>query len=435
MRADDMLIAQAMSVREQARTAATLAATGERLDGSEFARVVSGVAVIPVSGLLMRSMSYYFWSYEEIARDLRLAQASPNVRSIVLDIDSGGGLVSGCGDLAAAIRAGGPKPVEAFVGGLCASAAYWIASAARRIIIGSGTVVGSIGTVIEYVDMEPMFEKMGARIVRVVAQDSPNKRLDPDSPEGRAEMQDLVDASCGEFVAGVAAYRNVTAADVLQRFGQGLMFDGAEALARGMVDARGTKDTLLADLAARKSTLTAAPATASEENPMDWASITTAALREHRPEIATEIEEAARAAATTGAREAATAAATAERDRILALDEVAVAGHEGLVAAAKADGTTTAAELALRILKAEKAAGGQVLSQLRAADPGAAVARVQPPVTTTTEATGDDIEAKARADWDKNATLRSEFGGTFATYLAYAKAHASGRARILRSAT
>lgn len=442
MRSDEMIIAQAMGLRENGADEGPLAAAGEKLDGSDFARVVNGVAIIPIMGLLMRSMNYWFWSYEEIHRDLRLAQAAPGVRSILLDIDSGGGLVAGCGDLAAAIRASGPKPVEAFVGGMCASAAYWLASAASRITIGSGTIIGSIGTVIEYVDIEPMFEKMGARVVRIVAKDSPNKRLDPDSPEGKAELQDVVDASCTEFVAGVAAHRGTTAADVLARFGQGLMFDGGEALTRGMVDARATKDSLLADLAARGSFQSAATATASEENPMDWDSITTATLREHRADIAEEIASTATATATTAAttaaeeatRTACVAAATTERERILGLDEVAVEGHEDLVAAARADGKTTAAELAVKIIKAEKASGNKVLSDLRSADASAAVA----PVAPGTEALGGDgdgdIEAKAKSAWDKDAKLRAEFGGKFDTYLAFSKAESTGRARILRRA-
>ena len=42
-----------------------------------------------------------------------------------------------------------------------------LASAADRIVVGSGAILGSVGAVIEYVDIEPMFEKMGARIVRI----------------------------------------------------------------------------------------------------------------------------------------------------------------------------------------------------------------------------------------------------------------------------
>lgn len=422
MRRDDAVSAQALQSRADHFSAAEprALAGGEWLEGSDFARVVDGVAIIPVYGPLMRSYSYWAWSYEEIARDLRLADASPLVRSIVLDIDSPGGLAAGCGDCAALIR-GAQKPVTAFVGGMAASAAYWLASAARDITLGSGAMLGSVGAVIEYIDLEPYFEKMGARMIRVVAEQSPNKRLDPASPEGQAELQALVDASGAEFVDGVAEGRGITAADVLAGFGKGLMFDGAEAIRRGMADRRGTLETIVAELADRVITPHAAPAPAAQEKPMDWASITLAALREHRPDLLTTIETAA-----------ATTAAAAERDRLREIDEISAEGHEDIVAAAKADGTMTAATLALAILKAEKAAGKTLLAARADADASAQVPVIAPAASSTTLTTGT-IEDRAKAEWDKDADVRAEFRNDFASYLAFRKAEESGAARIKRA--
>jgi capsid assembly protease len=421
MRRDDVMASQALQFRAAVANGDVEAvAPGDLLEGSYFARVINGVAIIPVKGPLMRAFSWWAWSYEEIGRDLELAQASNLVRAIVLDIDSPGGLVAGCGDLAAVIRASGPKPVEAFVGGMAASAAYWLASSAARVRVGSGAILGSIGSVIEYVDFEPMFEKMGAKIVRVVAEQSPNKRLDPHGPEGQAELQALVDAAGAEFVAGVAANRGVTVAQVLDQFGQGLVYDGMEAIARGMADDRTTLEEMVAELAGRDQIVIAAPAAAAQETPMDWANIDLAALQQHRPDLVSAIETAA-----------STTAAAAERNRILGLDEVAVEGFEEMVTAAKADGKTTPAELALQIVKADKKAGSTHLAQRAAAETAAAVAPVQPQVTQ-----GDDtapLDQRAKAKWDKDAALRAEFGDNFGAYLAFEQAAAAGTARILRA--
>lgn len=434
MRHDDMGIAAAAAQRAARHDGQpATAAVGAPLQGSDFASVIDGVALVPVRGLLMRSMSRWFWSYEEIARDIALAQADPRVKAIVLDVDSPGGLVSGCADAAAAIRASGPKPVEAFVGGLGASAAYWIASAARRVTVGSGAVLGSIGSVIEYVDVEPMFEKMGARIVRVVAAQSPNKRLDPESPEGRAELQALVDASGAEFVAAVARQRGVPEDSVLARFGQGLVFDGAEAVRRGMADRRGTLEELIAELAGRDPKVNAAPAAAAkEETRMDWDSMTAAALREHRADIAEEIAAAAAAEAEAKAEERIAAAVAAERERILAIDEIAVEGHEALVEAAKKDGKTTAAELALQIVKADRKSGELHLRARSDADALATVPAA--PQGGQTVISGGSVEDRSKAEWDRDEVLRAEFGGDFAAYVAFQKAKAEGRARLLSRA-
>ena len=433
MRRDDIVAAQALQVRAAKAEGNPVALMGgSPLDGSDFARVIDGVAVIPVMGPLMRSFSWWAWSYEEILRDVRLAQADGGVRAIILDIDSPGGLVAGCEDTAAQIHAAGPKPIEAFVGGMGASAAYWLASAASRINLGSGAILGSIGSVIEYIDLEPYFEKMGARIVRVVAEQSPNKRLDPDSPEGKAEMQALVDASGADFVAAVAKFRGVSTEDVLSEFGQGLVFDGAEAIRRGMADRRTTLDELIAELAGRDPNSNAAPAAVAQEKPMDWANLTLAALREHRADLVNDIEttatEAATSDITTKTAKAGEDAAKAERDRIFGIDEIAVAGHEDVIAAAKADGKTTAAEVALQIVKADKASGSNHLNNRASGDEGLSVPPVKPDQAA---AAGGTVEEKAKAAWDADANLRSEFDGDFAAYLSFEKASTSGRARIL----
>ncbi len=439
MRPDELVGAQALAQRAARADGLPVAlGRGEILDGSDFARVVDGVAVIPIYGALMRSMNWWAWSYEEIARDRALALANPAVRGIIYDVDSGGGMGAGCGDLAATLRDNGGKPTQVFVGGMAASAAYWLASAAGPITLGSGSIVGSIGVVIEYVDLEPYFEKLGARIVRVVAEQSPNKRLDPDSAAGQAEMQDLCNAMAGEFVTAVALARSVSEATVMADFGQGLVFDGGEAIRRGMADRRGTLDEMIAEMAGRKIFGNAAPAAAAQETPMDWASLTLAALREHRADLVTAIEQAASTAATATAAAAQTAAvaaaelagASAERTRILGLAEIATAGHEALVNAAMADGKTTPEALALQIVKADRAAGASHLAGRAAADSAVAVAPAAA-LPSGPAAGGAPLETRAKAAWDASADLQAEFGGKFDAYLAFEKAVASGQARIL----
>lgn len=165
---------------------------------------------------------------------------------------------------------------------------------------------------------------------------------------------------------------------------------------------------------------------------MDWASLTTASLREHRADLVTDIEASATAAASTQTETRVQEAVAAERARIAAIDELAVDGHEDLVAAAKADGRSAEA-FAVDLLKAEKAAGGTYLKQLREADASAAVEPA--PVGAETTAAAETDEEKAEAKWNSDAGLRSEFGGDKGAYLAFAKAEAAGKARVLRRAS
>ena len=137
---------------------------------------------------------------------------------------------------------------------------------------------------------------------------------------------------------------------------------------------------------------------------MDWDSITTASLREHRADIASEIEASAKASADADQKAAVQTAVETERARIAAIDEIAMAGHEDLVKAAKADGRS-AEQVALDMVKADKAAGASHLAGLRSADAAAAVPAM-PTSEASTTSTNLSSEDQAEAQWDKDAALR-----------------------------
>ena len=122
---------------------------GRPLDNTRAVSIRDGVAVIPITGPIMRYANLFTrisgaTSTQELATDLQTALDSPQVRAIVLNIDSPGGEASGINELADMIHASrGKKPIKAYVGGTGASAAYWIASAAdepeRLYIEGTGS--------------------------------------------------------------------------------------------------------------------------------------------------------------------------------------------------------------------------------------------------------------------------------------------------------
>lgn len=120
--------------------------------------------------------------------------------------------------------------------------------------------------------------------------------------------------------------------------------------------------------------------------------------------------------------------AKAERERLLGLDEVAVAGHEDLLAAAKADPAMTAEKLAMQIVKAEKAKGNSHIAGLKAAD--AAMPKIEPSVPAATEPVGATPEERAENEWNAKAEIRKEFGGDKAAYIAFAIAKENGQVKI-----
>jgi len=229
---------------------AVAAQIGKPLGNSRVTVVRDGVAAIGIVGPIFRRANLFTQisgavSVDELAADLRQALEDPAVRAVVLEIDSPGGEVHGIAELAGMIRqASGKKPLTAYTGGVCASAAYWLASAAGEVVAGSTALLGSIGIVAAFsTERDP-------HQLEFVSTSAPRKRPAVHSSQGRAEIQHLLDATEQVFVADVARYRGVSRKTVLSDFGQGGMFVGAAAVRAGLADRLGSFEGCLAELAA-----------------------------------------------------------------------------------------------------------------------------------------------------------------------------------------
>lgn len=133
---------------------------------SDGAPVVTpgGVAVIQIDDVLVNSGKYGL-KYGFIRSQIQAALDDPKISAILLDVDSPGGMVSGCQELAAFIsEAAAKKPMAAFTSSLMASAAYWIGSATGRVFCTETASVGSIGVIMTLVDCSKMLEDFGIRI-------------------------------------------------------------------------------------------------------------------------------------------------------------------------------------------------------------------------------------------------------------------------------
>jgi ClpP class serine protease len=165
-----------------------------------------GVATINVTGPLFRYANIFTLisgatAYATLATDLQQALDSTQVRGIILAIDSPGGEVNGSAEFANMVFAvRGKKPIVAYVSGMAASAAYWIASAADEVVVAPTAIVGSIGAVIAISDRTKADEARGIRTIEIVSSQSPKKRLSPTSAEGQSEIQLLVDNLAQVFI-------------------------------------------------------------------------------------------------------------------------------------------------------------------------------------------------------------------------------------------
>jgi signal peptide peptidase SppA len=183
--------------------------------------------------------------------------AMPSVSTIVLEVNSPGGSIAGTPELADKIynARGRGKQIVAHVNTFAASAAYWIASQADRVIVTPSGDVGSIGVYILLRDLTGALDQAGVKttIIRQPAGKiaaNPYEAL-PDS--ARAEIQASVDATYNDFLKAVARGRGVSVARVAQDFGQGSMVDARDALRKGMVDSVQSFDGAIASILAGRS--------------------------------------------------------------------------------------------------------------------------------------------------------------------------------------
>jgi len=247
-------------VREQ-----TIAAIGHHLalqardavplKEARITSVRDGVAIIPVSGPLFKSGSWISWlfgcgDYGTILKDLTSSLTSPEVRAIVLDIDSPGGEVHGCGELSAAIFAArGVKPIKAYASGMMCSAAYWLGSAAGEIIADPSAMLGSVGVRTLLVDDSKRDEMNGIREYEIVSSVSPYKVVDASKEADRARVLATINAMAEVFVSDLARNRAVPSETVKSNYGQGDVLIGKNAVSAGLADRLGDFESLIAEMA------------------------------------------------------------------------------------------------------------------------------------------------------------------------------------------
>lgn len=229
-----------------------LAPGGNSLATSRSYDVIDSIAVIGVYGLLVDSLPWdcgrWATGYDRIAAQLSQAFYDADVKGIVLDIDSCGGMVSGCFDLVdwiAQQKLAAGKPLAAILTECAYSGAYAIASVADDIVVPRTGGVGSIGVVMTHIDMSGMLEQAGIKVTVLTAgaHKADGNPYEPLPAGVRAEIDTRLEAVRQLFAQTVvknrtAAGHAITLAEVLAT--EGRIYSGpdgtAEAVRLGLAD-------------------------------------------------------------------------------------------------------------------------------------------------------------------------------------------------------
>jgi signal peptide peptidase SppA len=209
--------------------------------GKAFAQV-GNVAVLELDGTLVNKNGSLgpvcgMTGYDGLRTQFTTALTDPSVAGIALSIDSPGGEVAGCFDLARdMLAARGEKPMLALVDGMAASAAYAIASACDRIACSSVGLVGSIGVIVAHADLSKQLDKQGVDVSLIYAgkHKADGNPFEPLDAAVRATIQAEIDAVWDQFTELVAEGRGLSAGAVKKL--EAATFLSDEGVKKGLAD-------------------------------------------------------------------------------------------------------------------------------------------------------------------------------------------------------
>lgn len=227
-----------------------------RFGGGEPRRIFTladGVAVIPVRGTLVQRNGLDPFSgmtgYDGIWQKLDAAEADPEVRGIVLDIDSPGGEVAGCFDLADRLSAV-QKPTRAILTESACSAAYALACCCDEIWMPRTGFTGSIGVIAMHTDFSRHLDDHGISVTLIYA--GPHKAdgnpYEPLPDDVRDDFQAEIEGMFALFAGHVAAQRDMSADDVMAL--ESRAFPAEAAIAAGLADRIASPREAMADFLA-----------------------------------------------------------------------------------------------------------------------------------------------------------------------------------------
>ena len=220
--------------------------------------VQDGVAMLSLCGV-MTKRSYWWTSNVSTSRLrslLELCLQDPDVRAILLVIDSPGGQVAGTSDLAADIaRVGTVKPLATFFEDQGCSAALWAGTQAPDGVYCNLTAtVGSLGTIMEMANFSEGYAWQGVHTDQFTTgkYKGAGSPMVPMTDEWRAYFLDYVAAVNASFVASVQTARKIPDAK-MKEIREAGVYVGQQAVAMGLVDGVSTIDAVAATLRRKAS--------------------------------------------------------------------------------------------------------------------------------------------------------------------------------------
>ena len=210
------------------------------------------IAVITINGVVTYDSSNstkIFTSASQIENAINEANKDPNIKAIVLDINSKGGSEAASREIAEVIKKSS-KPVIAYIGDKGLDESYLIASSADSIVASSSSSIGGIG--ISYIDSQKYSRE---NLTGVYNEEYLKlKKSNETDPDNLINGQKMIDQDYTQFIKKIAENRDLEP-NYLSKLAFGKKYNGNEAKNLGLVDEIGNKNKAI-KLAAAKSNAT-----------------------------------------------------------------------------------------------------------------------------------------------------------------------------------
>ena len=218
--------------------------------GTDVESLNGNVALIPIKGVILADKDSEFL-FESVASSkdtvelIEKAAKNPNIKAIILEINSPGGSAVASAEIADAVKKTNKTSV-AWIREVGASGAYWVASSSNYIVANKVSITGSIGVIASYLEFPGLLERYNVTYQRLVSGKykdigSPYKEM---TPEEKTIFQQDLDVIRDYFVTEVAKNRNLNKKEV-DKAANGLFYLGTQAKELGLVDELGGKDEVI----------------------------------------------------------------------------------------------------------------------------------------------------------------------------------------------
>ncbi len=198
-----------------------------------FIRSSPKIAIIDVKGVIS--------DYMPVIDNIQRAQNDPSIKAVVISVDSPGGSVGAAQEIYTAIeKLRKYKPVVVSMGNVAASGGYYISVPANVIYANPGTITGSIGVIIQHINVSKILDKLGIKVENIKSGKNkdilfPNNKL---TPEQKKLIMNTINDVYNQFLEDVVKYRPIDM-ETLKKYADGRILTGRQAKKINLIDKLG----------------------------------------------------------------------------------------------------------------------------------------------------------------------------------------------------